>query len=455
MLRYAAMKKLKKNISMLKVKNMSITFILFALSFAFVTSSIKSFAMNSVYNDEHDSSSNSILNNTFFDKNMFADSKSDINTTAIPYEKCDVYYTFQGSGTSSNPYLLSNIDDLTCLAWKTNNGIPFYQNKVWSLTDNIDLEGNIKNQWIPIGTSSDTPFSGSFYGDNHTISGLYIDNEKSDFQGFIGYASSINTISNIGIINSYVKGNNGVGSLIGYVAGNIATIFNSYNTGSVTGVDNVGGLVGCIHNKKNIGLIEFFMNSYNKGSIKGLGDNVAGLLGFVNSNISNIENLHNTGNIEGDKYTAGLFGNVSANIATTLKNSYNKGDIRGYNAEMVAGLIGHVTNIDGLEDSYNTGHVTGGTDNIGGLIGHCNSIIVINNSYNKGNIEGSKNSVGGLVGYAEIELKTISNSYNIGNVKGTDNIGGLIGLVFQSITFSNSYNTGFIRGSGYYVGGLI
>ena len=303
---------------MRKTKTYLITFILFALSFAFVLP-IKALASTAV--SPVTSGIASVVASPVTSGTTTGIKKLSINATAIPYASCTSSYTFAGAGTSpDDPYLLSNSDDLTCMSWNVNNNSARYSDKVWSLTDNIDLKGNESNQWTPIGNLSNL-FSGSFYGGNHTISGIYIDT-KSDYQGFIGYASQTDVISSLGIINSHIVGNKFVGSIAGIIGGTITTFKNLYNTGKVQGT-----------------------SSY-----------VGGLFGEINGSVQTFKNSYNIGNVSGTLYTGGLVGCV-VDYIITLENSYNEGNVNG-TVSSVGGLVGCVYRyIETITDSYNTGNI--------------------------------------------------------------------------------------------------
>jgi hypothetical protein len=96
------------------------------------------------------------------------------------------------------------------------------------------------NAWTPIGTA-DSPFHGTFYGNGHIVSGIYVNNSNSDHQGLFGVVNGKATIKNIGVTNTYVKGKNYVGGLVGNNDGNVS---NCYSIGMVTGQENIGGLIG-------------------------------------------------------------------------------------------------------------------------------------------------------------------------------------------------------------------
>ncbi|MBL8397753.1 MAG: hypothetical protein JNL84_06345, partial [Candidatus Accumulibacter sp.] len=153
------------------------------------------------------------------------------------------------------------------------------------------------------------------------------------------------------------------------------TIYNAYATGSVTGTDVVGGLVG-----DNEGPIN---NAYATGSITG-NDLVGGLVG---DNGGPINNAYATGSVTGNDFVGGLVGWHWHRI---INNAYATGRVTGN--DLVGGLVGFNTEI--INNAYATGRVTG-TDSVGGLVGDNSG--TINSAYATGSVTGV-NAVGGLVG---------------------------------------------------------
>src|SRR5574344_1225931 len=137
------------------------------------------------------------------------------------------------------------------------------------LMADIDLS-SISN-WDPLGDDT-TQFTGTFDGNGHVIKNLTIDRINEYNVGLFG-ATSGATISNVGLENVNVKGQNYVGGLLGQNYD--STVSNSYATGSVTGTYIVGGLVG--QNSSST-----VSNSYATGSVTG-NDEVGGLVGYNSS----------------------------------------------------------------------------------------------------------------------------------------------------------------------------
>lgn len=109
-----------------------------------------------------------------------------------------------GAGTSTNPYLIYNKDDL----YKINGNLEAY----YKLMNNIDLDGHYIE---PIGTAR-VPFSGWFDGNGYKITNLNIDMPMCDNVGLFGYVEG-GLVKNVYISNSEVVGRNNVGVIIGYL----------------------------------------------------------------------------------------------------------------------------------------------------------------------------------------------------------------------------------------------
>lgn len=200
--------------------------------------------------------------------------------------------------------------------------------------------------------------------------------------GLVGYNSG--NIDNASTTVA-VTGTNVVGGLVGYNAGNIgsASSDNTYNyiasAGSVTGVNTVGGLVG--YNNGNIN------NAVATGSVTATGNYVGGLVGENNGNISNNSNA--TSDVTGIDYVGGLVGANSGNI----DKAYSAGSVTG-TGNYIGGLVGE--NSNSVSNTYSTSSVVG-VDSVGGLVGHNRANSTLNDSYSTGKISGNSH-VGGLVG---------------------------------------------------------
>jgi hypothetical protein len=341
------------------------------------------------------------------------------------YRLTNYFAEGQGSGTETYPYLISTSKHLDYLSLLVGSGRENFNGKFLKLADDLVL--NPSKNFTPIGRTSVTSiekdptgnsFQGTFDGDNKTISGLYINSNTWVGTGLFGYVSNGGTLKNLKITDSYVKGNRCVGGLVGYIGYIPSLIENSSFSGTVTGIDRVGGIVGVSYNTE-------IKNSYFTGEVNGTSDYVGGLSGF---NIGVIKDSYSASIVTGNNYVGGLVSiNTRGDVQGTINNSYHTGTVTGNN--YVGGLMGidgvnGATNIYSMEKNYSTSTVTGNTY-VGGLFGY-NGIAKIENSYATGSVNG-KTEVGGLVGYLNSNSKLISNSYSVGKVTGNSDKGGLIG----------------------------
>ena len=237
--------------------------------------------------------------------------------------------------------------------------------------NDIDLNGSEENPWTPIGNSSQQ-YSGTFDGDGHTISGLYIDS-RADYQGLFGYLSTdggnTGTVQNLSVSGT-VSGGMFVGGVVGL---NHGSVENCYNIGKVSGTGVGGGAgVGGVVGGNDSGTVK---NCYNTGAVSG-GESVGGVVG---DNGGTVENCYNTGNISAiRKYVGGV---VGWSDSGTVKNCYNTGKVSGPNSGIsyVGGVVG--LNFGGtVTNCYNTGAVSGGED-VGGVVGYNDSGGIVTGCY--------------------------------------------------------------------------
>ncbi|MDO8041524.1 YDG domain-containing protein [Janthinobacterium sp. SUN137] len=268
------------------------------------------------------------------------------------------------------------------------------------LGSNINAAGTAggKDVWtaagfVPVGSEAH-PFTGSLDGRGYTVSGLTIDRPTYDYVGLIGYTNPGSLISNIGLLDGSVKGNFAVGALVGSNAGLVS---NSHASTTVSGDNNVGGLVG-----ENYG--GTISASHASGKVSGVADRVGGLAG---SNSGSVTGSYATGDASGLRNVGGLVG-----------------DNRGYD--------GAIAQVSG---SYASGNITAIEDNAGGLVGY-NKSGTIADSYASGKVSGDRD-VGGLLGFSSRATDSVSNSYATGEVQGNASTGALVGS--NAGVISNSF----------------
>lgn len=165
--------------------------------------------------------------------------------------------SLSGSGTKTDPYLLTSGADLGYLAYTVSNGTT-YASKYFQITQSIDLSAHY---WEPIGSTSTSTksFAAAIDGQWNTISGIDIDFSKGyEYAGFIGYynpgssRSTDCTISNMIFETPYISGGYDGEIYVGTVAarsdyGQISNILVKEPTlGTSTGNGNASSYVGGI-----------------------------------------------------------------------------------------------------------------------------------------------------------------------------------------------------------------
>lgn len=193
-----------------------------------------------------------------------------------------------------------------------------FENKILSLDSDIDLIGI---NWDPINL-----FYGSFYGNNFTIENLYstvnglfqtINYERS---GLSVEIKDVN-LKNVKIEASSTSWN--VGALAGATKGlaadngspTLTTVSNIKVDGSVTGNNNIGGIIGDC-NSANLDMLYF------NGDVKGNGYAVGGVIGQGSyRGATSISNTLFKGTLTNTNGRGGLILGSSASTITTILNS--------------------------------------------------------------------------------------------------------------------------------------
>ena len=147
----------------------------------------------------------------------------------------DPGYTIEGNGS----YTVTSADGLINVAELVNGGKTDIN---ITLGKNIDLTGK---GWTPIGTNYEKRYKGTFDGRGHTIKGLTV-TTNDQFVGLFGYLNRAGTVKNvvmegIQITSNHVLMSGNTGGVVGYSWG---TIENCSVSGSVSGTNCVGGVVG-------------------------------------------------------------------------------------------------------------------------------------------------------------------------------------------------------------------
>jgi hypothetical protein len=274
-----------------------------------------------------------------------------------------------GSGTEDDPYLISTAEQYNHIG-----RFPSQWDKHYRLVADIDLAGTDP---VIIGISDANAFNGVLDGDFHTISNLMYDANSTTNVGLVGYlGGNEGVVQDLGLVGVHVTGALYVGGVVGYNSG---TVINCYSSGTISGTEYIGGLVG-----RNInGTVR---NCYSSGLVSG--DRTVG--GLVGGNMGTVLNCYASGSVSGGNEVGGLLGD---NLKT-VSGCYASGPVSG--DQYVGGLVG--LNGGGRGSSevihcYSYGSVSG-NQHVGGLVG-LGSSMYVENSFWDVQTSGQSTSAGG------------------------------------------------------------
>ena len=352
--------------------------------------------------------------------------------------KCSDLNWEGGNGTLSNPYGIGNCSQLQ----QINNDYDCLD-KSFKLVTDIDCNVspyNTGSGFTPIGNGTGNGtvsyiFKGTFDGQGHTISGLFINNAldlPSGLFGRVGEAAIFNlTLSHVDITTQ----NDFAGGLIGRAANvdisDVKVIGSVYNSADCAGSCGVGGIVG-----------------YATGKI-------------IRCNV--------TGTLQSKRKLGGIVGEFSG----VIRNCYFNGTIKTLPASAYAswwfgGLVGDINYGSNITQSSSKGTIQCATSGyylarIGGIAGELMKSygsVQVTESFSTMNISCSYASygVGGIVGYvgpSASHLALINNTYFTGSVIGGGSTGGICGTLGDGGLIENSYSNGTVNTGGSYKGGLV
>lgn len=367
-----------------------------------------------------------------------------------------------GTGTAEDPYQIADEAELSLMSEKLNNDESRndYSSCYYVLTDDISLNDteNYQNwseegpqySWKPISKGAYN-FTGTFDGNGHTVSGIYINiniEDENAIDSKVGLFGSVEgTVKNLNIDKSYICASGYTGKIGGICGEAYNENAHLSNCKSAVNIDTYDAYCGGI-----VGL--------STGSVK-ISDCVfSGEINQVKDNANNI--------------IGGILGNGSAQI----ENCENKGTIssNATDAEHIGGIAGRLSE-GSIKECKNTGKVLGGTDaneegigvSAGGIVGslYISNIggesaskgITVNNCENLGEVSGAYHTAGIAAELSNDKSEnaiTVSGCKNSGKVSGSEKISGIISLINSEgadINIENCENNTEISGNE--AGGII
>ena len=217
-------------------------------------------------------------------------------------------------------YTIGTATNLKKLATIANEGNTFSGETILQIA-NIDLQGSVNNQWIPI-----NEFAGTLNGDYYSISNVYMETDKYRDMSFIKNVNSRGTVKKVKLENIYMDNKyatrRSASGLLYSLSGNIedCSVSGTVKSTSSSAEDlEASGIVSA-----NYGLIN---KCYNKVKIEqAVGFTYGG--GIVRSNYGTVKNCYNMGDINITNGASG--GIVSSHRGRNglVENCYNIGKIK-------------------------------------------------------------------------------------------------------------------------------
>lgn len=306
-------------------------------------------------------------------------------------ENSDVFEA--GDGTESDPYQITTVEQLRAIE---NNLSAHYILKA-------DLDLKNESNWSPIGLNEALTFIGSFDGNNHQISNLQINSQKTSLEtqyyGLFGYCSGEAELNDIELVNVSINIDSERVDYTSYPS------VNELYVGAIAGY--VGGR-GCIRNSSVSGRITI-LNCHDAivGGVVGAGPQC--------------ENCTNSANI----YV------LSNKIGNTSYYNVSDGEV---NCGGICGEYGKV------KQCLNRGAI----EAIAGQTAWC------------GGINGGDGDVIGSQNYGEISGKTCTG--HIVSSRGNCDVGGIVGSTTGEVLYCMNYgniSSYALKGAPAYAGGLI
>lgn len=296
--------------------------------------------------------------NTTYTLKMMSGVQDKEGNPITPFAEFTFTTTDNGNGSENNPYHIYTPAQLDAI--RNDLTVSYILQRDIDISPDFYTSNfnTIASGWIPLGDKKES-FTGTFDGNNHTITGLMIKRPNKDSVGLFGLIAE-STIKNLHITNGTVNGQDSCGSIVGYSY--LSTINNCANDNvTINGDTYVGGICGSIYsttvtncrnnasvvcNSERGGGITGWTKDYsrisaclNQGSVSTtIGSHIGGIAGYNNGTL---ENCLNTGSVSGNQYVGGICG--SNNVSGKLDRCIATGNfsVSNLGAELVGGICGY------------------------------------------------------------------------------------------------------------------
>lgn len=317
----------------------------------------------------------------------------------------DPELNLQGSGTQSDPWLITSQADFQALAKGCQNGTNgassgHFDGKYFRQTADIDMSGVTDFYGIgtaPLNIASGTTyyFGGHYDGGNFRIKNLVINAVTFDDNGQFNTPAANKTRTTCGIFGD-LKNGASVSNLIvdkscefhfysysGGIAGRVeakSSITNCVNEADIYAYNNyIGGIAGYLYAATATQSATQIVNCVNKGNIYSVGQyaggiNGGGTYGIISGcvNIGNVIGKHfdtkaNSVSVINQKYYGGIAGSASG---VDVVYCWNSGTVEA-NSDFTGGLTGLCrvnSNLGKMENCITIGTVISGSINRKGIV---------------------------------------------------------------------------------------
>ncbi|MBF0953397.1 MAG: halomucin, partial [Alloprevotella tannerae] len=283
---------------------------------------------------------------------------AEVQLTGTGTRKAGDFTYSGGSGTQDDPYLISNSGDIEDLSLAVDTETD-YAGKYFKLTNDIDMEAvkamkPIGNNFGAEGTALKA-FSGTFDGDNHTISNLTMRFSGRFYLG-VGLFGIVKNakISNLTLTNCYFEADAIVASVASVLVGSeiinchagenviVKARLKPYAGGIATSSFLTPSSIVACTSRANVDASDVAIGGIlgmssasgttisrciNYGNVNTLNNFAGGIVGFVESGRLNIVDCLNAGEISAASCVGGLLGMALQGASVDIRNAYNTGRV--------------------------------------------------------------------------------------------------------------------------------
>ncbi len=331
------------------------------------------------------------------------------NTPLYTIEQDEELFLSETDESAMEVVSISSVNDLINLRNNINSDSDYSKDKIFKLTNNIDLGGI---EWEPIGYNDnyhigdnlialrDYSFRGIFDGQGHTISNFKMTNEKFNYLGFFG-TIHLGTVKNLNIADAYID----------------------YNGTSTSEILQFSGLLSAFSNHATISDCNISGNITikNDDAYVAATTTCTGLI--TGSGIAQISDCNVSGNIDVNTlvppYAGGLWG-----FASTALTDFDSHIENCTSATKIT-----LTSISGINAGGIIGFGSESIENISDCKVNEGSDITVNHTYSDANLASAPVFAGGICGvnFSDLNNCSVDEIEINANAQSSPTIGGIAG----------------------------